>query len=203
MRALIVKSTETEYNKTKKVMTEEISTSNNPDGRPTLYRVEYNEQARRLALLGLTDGEMAEYFQVCEATIHNWKIQFPEFLESIRAGKVKADSDVALKLHDRAMGAEWEEQHPIKLKRKFYNSDGKPEEEERVEIVKVRKAAPPDTQAISLWLRNRKSDKWKEKADVTHTGMPTPITVTTQVLDALSMEQLEKIRTQAQEADGD
>ena len=38
-----------------------------PGGRPSLYRDEYVTQVRRLALLGLTDEEMASFFEVLEA----------------------------------------------------------------------------------------------------------------------------------------
>jgi hypothetical protein len=135
----------------------------------TKYREEYNEQAYKLALLGCTDIEMAEYFQVCEATFHNWKIDFPSFLESVNRGKVIADANVASKLYDRATGAEWIEQQAFKVKRGSNN--------EEVQIVNVKRAAPPDTQAASLWLRNRRSKPgknsqgWNEKVINEMTGL--------------------------------
>lgn len=123
-------------------------------GRPSLYRPEYAEQARKLCLLGATDKQLADFFNVTEQTINGWKIDFPEFFESLRAGKMKADAEVASKLYDRAIGAEWVEQQAFKVKK------GKDNEE--VVIVDVRKAAPPDTPAIALWLHNRKSDLWRK-----------------------------------------
>lgn len=131
-------------------------------GAPTSYKEEYNEQAYKLALLGCTDLEIAEFFEVNPDTIHEWKKVYPLFSESIKNGKTPADSIVAKSLHERAIGAEWEEERAIKVKR------GKDLEE--VVIVKVKCKAPPDTNAASLWLRNRrpKSNKgslsWNEKA---------------------------------------
>lgn len=42
-------------------------------GRPTLYREEYAEQARKLCLLGTTDAELADFFNVAVDTINEWK----------------------------------------------------------------------------------------------------------------------------------
>ena len=43
----------------------------------------YAEQARKLCLLG-TDAELADFFEVSESTINNWKFDYPEFSESIK-----------------------------------------------------------------------------------------------------------------------
>jgi hypothetical protein len=42
-------------------------------GRPTKYQPEFAEQAYKLCLLGATDPEMADFFEVCVATVQNWK----------------------------------------------------------------------------------------------------------------------------------
>lgn len=72
-------------------------------GHPTDYKPEYPEQARKLCLLGYTDSELADFFDVCERTINNWKVEYPEFLQSIKSGKVFADTDVVTSLHDKAL----------------------------------------------------------------------------------------------------
>ena len=58
-----------------------------PGGRPTDYRAEYAEQAEKLCLLGATDIQLADFFDVAESTIHLWKHTHPEFSESIKDGK--------------------------------------------------------------------------------------------------------------------
>jgi predicted metal-dependent TIM-barrel fold hydrolase len=75
-------------------------------GRPTKYDTAYNEQVKKLAMLGLTDIELAAYFEVEEKTINNWKKNFPEFLQSLRAGKEVADQEVAMSLYDKAVGGD-------------------------------------------------------------------------------------------------
>ena len=47
-------------------------------GRPTEYRPEYAEDTRKLCLLGFTDAQLADFFDVSEATINNWKLAHPD-----------------------------------------------------------------------------------------------------------------------------
>lgn len=129
-------------------------------GRPSKYQPEYAEQAFKLCLLGATDPEMAAFFEVSETTIHNWKNEFPEFLESIRNGKIKADAELAHKLYSRAYGAEWEEEQAFKIKTGQFTED--------IEIVKVKRAAPPDTSALIMWLTNRQRAYWRNTQSLQH-----------------------------------
>ena len=58
-----------------------------PGGRPTKYRDELPAQAKKLCRLGATDAEMAEFFEVSESTINEWKLAYDEFSESIKKGQ--------------------------------------------------------------------------------------------------------------------
>ena len=73
-------------------------------GRPSLYKEEYNDQAYKLCLLGATDKELADFFDVVEDTINKWKKRYENFSVSIKRGKTIADSNVADKLYQRALG---------------------------------------------------------------------------------------------------
>lgn len=128
-----------------------------PAGRPTDYQEEYAEQARKLCLLGHTDVELAAYFEVSEATINNWKIAHPTFLESIKSGKDQADSNVADRLYQRAMGFT----HP----------------EVDIKVVAgvivqtpITKVYAPDPTAAIFWLKNRQKAKWRDKVETELTG---------------------------------
>ncbi|MBH1909618.1 terminase [Serratia ureilytica] len=125
--------------------------------RPTKYQEAYAEQARKLCLLGYTDAELASFFEVSEATINNWKLEHPEFLESIKKGKAVADGDVASTLFNRAIG------YTAKEKREEKTADGFKE-------VDAEKHVPGDVTAMIFWLKNRQKDKWREKQDVNHTS---------------------------------
>ena len=100
---------------------------------------------------------MADFLGVSERTINTWKSKHPEFLQSITRGKLSADAGVAEKLYERACGYS----HP---EEKIFQYEGKPV------IVPTVKHYPPDTQAASLWLRNRQPDLWRDKASLEHSG---------------------------------
>lgn len=72
-------------------------------GRPSDYQPEYDDQAKRLCLLGAIDAELAEFFDVSEQTINAWKKANPTFLESLKAGKLEADAKVVSALYDAAI----------------------------------------------------------------------------------------------------
>lgn len=64
-------------------------------GRPSLYKEEYADQAYNYCLLGATDKDLANFFDVTETTINNWKLDHHEFFESIKKGKEIADASTA------------------------------------------------------------------------------------------------------------
>lgn len=128
-------------------------------GRPTSYSDEYPEQARKLCLLGATEQEMADFFGVHPDTITEWKRVHEEFSVSITLGRMVADAEVADKLYHRARGYS----HPAV---KIFMPAGAAEPVYAPYVEHF----PPDTQAASLWLRNRQPKKWRDKQDVEHTG---------------------------------
>lgn len=121
--------------------------------RPTEYRQEYAEQARKLCLLGYTDKQLADFFEVNESTITRWKQKYPEFRTSIKKGKVVADAQVVDSLYNRALGMEVEE---VEVR-----GDGD-DEIKRV----IKKYIPPDTTAQIFWLKNRQPELWREKSTI-------------------------------------
>lgn len=145
-------------------------------GRPTLYKPEYVEQAFRLCLLGATDKEMADFWGVDESTVNNWKVTYPEFLESIKAGKIDADSKVAGSLYKRATGYEYRETTFEKIGAGESTTEVGEDSIETIEqdIYKkkvVVKELPADVAAINIWLKNRRSkvgeggQVWKDKVE--------------------------------------
>ncbi|MBZ9975492.1 hypothetical protein [Mesorhizobium sp. BR-1-1-10] len=141
-------------------------------GRPTEFKPEYSEQAAKLCRLGAIDADLAEFFDVSEVTINAWKKAQPEFLKSIKGGKAIADREVAEKLIDRALGAHYSQQKEVKLKSVKYDPKTfkKMSEEERVEVITLEMTAPPDTQALIFFLKNRRPDLWRDKQEVEHSA---------------------------------
>ncbi|NMX39371.1 terminase [Pseudomonas veronii] len=128
-----------------------------PAGRPTAYKPEYAEQAKKLCALGATDAEMANFFSVAISTINLWKIKHPEFSESLNLGKEVADKRVVEALYQRAMGFSHEDTD-IRV------VDGAIMETPMI------KHYPPDTTAAIFWLKNRRPDEWRDKVDLAHGG---------------------------------
>lgn len=121
-------------------------------GRPSKYKDDYAVQAEKLCKLGATDAEMAEFFEVDEKTINTWKQEYPEFLQSIKKGKMIADAEVASKLFHRATGYD----HPEDDIRAVNGE---------IVITPTIKHYPPDTIAGIFWLKNRQKGKWRDKVD--------------------------------------
>ena len=124
-----------------------------PEGRPTSYRKQFAQAAFRMALIGATDAEMAMAFCVCEKTLNTWKHQRPEFLQSIKDGKLKADSAVAASLYKRAMGFTAPDVH-------ICVADGEPL------ITPIEKYYPPDTAAAIFFLKNRRPQQFRQNPEV-------------------------------------
>lgn len=129
----------------------------NIGGRPTKYLKEYDKQVYKLCLLNATDKQIADYFNIGETTLNVWKVKYKSFRESIKDGKIRADTEVAKSLHGRAVGCSVPED------RVFHNPSAK-RKKDRIIIVKGRKHFPPDTAAAFIWLKNRQG--WTDKKDI-------------------------------------
>lgn len=130
-------------------------------GRKSLYREEYANQALKLSLLGSTDKDMADFFGVSEQTLNSWKKKQPEFLESLKKGKAIADSNVASKLYNRAIGYDFDEKcYEIQ---KPANKD---DASTLVETKRIKKHMPSDTTAAIFWLKNRQPQLWRDRKEL-------------------------------------
>jgi len=127
-------------------------------GRDSKYDPSMNDQARKLALLGCTDQEVADFFGVCKKTIDNWKNEYPAFLHSLNEGKVQADAEIADSLYRRAKG------EVLLFEKAIKGEDGK------YEIMTLKQHVQGDAGAAKLWLTNRQPEKWREKKEHSHTG---------------------------------
>src|SRR6478609_4923976 len=78
-------------------------------GRPTLFKPAFVGQARKLAALGATDQEMADFFEIDVRTLHRWKHDHEEFCHSLKTGKEVADERVERSLYQKAIGYEQDE----------------------------------------------------------------------------------------------
>lgn len=120
-----------------------------PAGRPSKFKPEYVEQAQKLAALGATDRDAAEFFSVTESTLHLWKHTHPEFSEALKVGKETADQRVEQSLYRRALGYSHDEVHITAY-------------EGAITQTPIVKHYAPDTTAAIFWLKNRKPTEWRD-----------------------------------------
>lgn len=119
-------------------------------GRPSAYKPEYAEQAKKLCLLSATDDSLADFFSVDVRTIGNWKNAHPEFLQAIKDGKTVADQNVAQSLYRKATGWKQKQQKLIGDK-----------------VVEWEEALPASDTAAIFWLKNRCKEQWRDRHEVT------------------------------------
>jgi len=90
-----------------------------------------------MAMSGLTDAQMAKELGIVRATLSNWKVNFPEVKEALEDWKAVADNKVERSLYERATGYSYKDKH-----------------------------YPADPTSMIFWLKNRKSEEWRDKRDI-------------------------------------
>lgn len=149
-------------------------------GRPSSYKPEFATLATKLCLLGATDKEMAQAFEVSEQTLNAWKQEFPEFLEALKDGKERADATVGERLYQRATGYSHPDVHISQY-------------EGHVIVTPIIKHYPPDTTACIFWLKNRDPDNWRDVKNMELSGIGgKPIEIVHASADALKAELLKR-----------
>lgn len=128
-------------------------------GRPSKYQAKFAEQAQKLCQLGATDQEIADFFEVDVRTIYRWKADHDDFCQSLKAGKEIADERVERSLFQKAIGYEQDE---VKI---FM-----PANAPSPVYAPYRAKVAPDTTAAIFWLKNRRPDLWRDKAQTELTG---------------------------------
>lgn len=123
-------------------------------GRPSLYRPEFADQARKLCALGATDANLADFFEVSIATIRNWMTQHADFLDAIKEAKKVADELVERSLYMRARGYEYDD---IDIRTVAV---GKGISE--IVITPIRRHVAPDPTSMIFWLKNRQPERWRD-----------------------------------------
>jgi hypothetical protein len=111
--------------------------------------------ARRLCMLGATMQELADYFGVARCTIATWSAQYPDFGQAVNEGRLTADSVLAERLYEKAKGYEVQTERLVQI-----DGEWKP--------VTYTRRMPPDTQALTFWLRNRRPQNWRETVEHRH-----------------------------------
>ena len=128
---------------------------------PELSRQGAMDNLYRLALLGMDDGEIRAYFGVDELVWDHWCRQCPEIKVRLAEGRIEANGKVAAALFKRATGV---------VKKQVRVQHGLDADGQLVVIGKtvIKEEVPPDTAAALAWLKNKRSDSWKDKQEIEH-----------------------------------
>lgn len=123
-------------------------------GRPSSYKPEYADQARKLCRLGATNEDISKFFHVALSSVNKWIRDHEDFSHALKEGRELADAEVAQKLYRRAVGYSHE---AVKIV-----ADAKTGSEHQVPYTEH---YAPDTTACIFWLKNRRPDLWRDKTE--------------------------------------
>lgn len=113
------------------------------------------EEVRKWAKDGLSDKQIATNLGIAYSTFREYKKKFSALSAPLKEGKDCAVKQVENALFKKALGYEYEE---VTKEICINEETGKQE----LKITKVvTKRVHPDTTAIIFYLKNRRSDKWK------------------------------------------
>lgn len=126
-------------------------------GRPSTYKPEYVDLARKFCLLGATNADLARMFEVSASTLDNWIAAKGDFAAAVKEGREEADAKVSASLFHRATGYSHQSV-------KFFQYEGRVIEQPFTEYY------PPDATSMIFWLKNRRPDLWRDKVEHQHGG---------------------------------
>jgi hypothetical protein len=131
------------------------------------WKSEYVRQVFYLALMGATEAQIAQAFDVSQSTISKWKEVYPEFAQSMNAGKMDADAKVAHSLYLAAVGYSHPEEVIVPNRIREFDEKGRPTKE-YTEIIRVKTTRnyAPNAYAGFKWLNARQPDVWGSKLHV-------------------------------------
>ena len=112
---------------------------------------------------GLTDEQIAKNMGISKSTFYDWQKKYPDISEALKRGKAPVDTEVESALLKSALGFTETVEKPVKMRRKTRYPDGRIVEEEYIEMVKEEVYIPPSQTAQIYWLKNRRSDAWRDK----------------------------------------
>ena len=118
---------------------------------------------------GLTEEQIAKNMGVSRSTLSDYKVKYPDILRAIKNSKEVADREVENALFNKATGYTVKLKKPMKVRHVEYDevSGRKVAEYERIEYIEEEVHVPADTTAQIFWLKNRKSNEWRDKVTVT------------------------------------
>ena len=118
---------------------------------------------------GLTDRQIAHNMGCAYSTFREWRDKHPALSAALKSTKEVADREIENALYNKARGYTISLKKPMKVRHVEYDEQTgrKIAEYERIEYIEEEVHVPADTTAQIFWLKNRKSNEWRDKVTVT------------------------------------
>ena len=97
--------------------------------------------------------------------MYDWKKKYTKISEALKKGREISDYIIENALFQRAKGYTATVKKAIKVKKPYYDDEGRRIDEESVEIVEEEMHVPGDVTAQIFYLKNRKPSNWKDKPE--------------------------------------
>jgi hypothetical protein len=110
-------------------------------------------QLHRFCLLGATNEELPKFLEISPEEFQIFCATDKKFRETLLKGREEADARVAKSLYRKALGFSRTEKKDVVVG-------------DEVRTLIQEKYYPPSDASISLWLRNRQKNRWRDKTDV-------------------------------------
>jgi transposase-like protein len=115
---------------------------------------------------GLTDKQIAANMKIAPKTLYAWMKTHSRIKAALERGKEIVDVEVENALLNNALGFKETVKKPIKVKTVTYENGKRVKEVERIEYADEEVFCAPETRAQMFWLKNRKSDAWRDTAQL-------------------------------------
>lgn len=130
---------------------------------------------------GLIDEQIAKNLGIAYSTFKEYKKTYKKLSDALKKGKEVIDLEVENALLKRALGYRYDE---VTKEQVLNKETGKYE----LQVTKViTKELAADTTAQIFWLKNRKTNDWRDKKDIEHSGN------INNAYEGLSTEELRKL----------
>ena len=102
---------------------------------------------------------------ISRSTLNEWRRKYSDISDALKKGREISDYIIENALFQRAKGYTATVKKAIKVKKPYYDDEGRRIDEECVEIVEEEMHVPGDVTAQIFYLKNRKPSNWKDKPD--------------------------------------
>ena len=124
-------------------------------GAPTGYKPEIIESVAKLAKMGMSNVEIAEFLGKPNQTFSDWIKKYPELSGALARARLHPTGKVVAAMYKNALGAQTVDE--------IYDDKGNL-------LKRIVRTKEPNQAAIQFWLKNRDPNEWREKQHIEHSG---------------------------------